>query len=254
MEELIVKILGLVFLVLSIGLISFSIGSSLYFKFSLYFLHLNFKDHPLLVRKVEKVLNDICETENLKVFHVPYAVLNEKTTDSEPKAIGRYIYSTDMEKSIEKIEEVKMDIQKMELKYGKPYNQLCVEMGLTPIGEERLYLPRIMLTEEMEKYGGIEHYFGTYFHELGHHFVVKTIGATVDHTEKDADDWAAKLIKEHLPKYFLLFFSFPYRYRENGLTLTKKEKVKAFIEFLDYLKEKRKFDENLKRNGTEVCN
>lgn len=246
MEKIIVEILGGVLLTLTIGLTLFSFGSSFYFKFSLYFLRLKLENHPLLIQKVEKVLNDICTAENIAVFHVPYEVLNEGVNEPKSKAIGRYVYSTDLEKTLKTIEEIKADMRAMELKHGKPYNTLCIEAGLTPPDEKRLHMPRILLTGEMEKYGGLEYYFGTYFHELGHHFVVKNIGATVDHTEEDADKYAAELVKNHLPHYFLFFFSFAYRFKLTGISLTKKEKIKAFIEFLGYLKEKRKFDKNLK--------
>jgi len=245
MEEIVVKILGLLLLIMTVGLLLFAIGSSFYFKFQLYFLNLKLQDHPLLIEKINKVLNDICTAENLKVFHVSYEELNKDEINPKSNAIGRYVYSSNLEMALKTIDEVKESMRRTELKYGKPYNELCIEAGLEPIDEERLHIPRIMMCGDMKHFFGLESYYGTYFHELGHHFVVKTIGAEINHTEEDADMWAAKLIKEHLPSYFMLFFSFPYRFKEYGLKLTTtKEKIKAFVEFLGYLKEKRKFDKN----------
>lgn len=252
MNENFIVLLGWMLVLMPLGLVVYSVVSYMCLKYELYFLHFHIKDHPLLIQKIEKVLKNICETENLPVFHVPYERLNNNPPTSN--VIGRYVYAKNIKEALKAIEEVKRDIQVIEMKYGKPYNQLCIECGLTPVHEERLHMPRIMLVEEKEKYDNLENYYCTYFHELGHHFFIKERGATIEHTENDADNWAAKLIKEHLPDYFLLFYDFSYRYRDNGLTLTKKEKIIALINFLKYTREKRQFDKSLKQNTVEIRN
>ncbi len=212
---------------------------------SLYFINFNLEKHPLLIKKTEKVLYDICDVEKISVFHVPFEILN-KNNNCESRINGRYIYL--LLDDNEKLEDIKMEIRELEVKYGKSFNQICKENN---INTDLLNTPRIELLDNIKTYEYLELYYCTFFHELGHHFLVKN-NEIKDHTEKDADDYAVKLIKEHLPKYFQLFFIFKYRFEKNGLILSKKEKLLALFEFLGYMKEKRKFDKSLKQNNIEI--
>jgi hypothetical protein len=239
MEKIIIDIL---LILLVVALVGGSIAialSGLYIKVDLHFLSLKLDDHPLLIQKLDDVVKFICEKEKLKVFHIPYDVMNEKVDDPDKKAIGKYVYSTSPNDYKKTLAEVQADIQETEKKYGRSYDELCISAGVKPIRKERFYIPRIMMCEENEKYGSAESYYGTLFHELGHHFVVKKIGAIEEHDEKDADKSAAELIKEYLPHYYLLFFWFGYRFRETGVTLTSREKFKAIIKFLLFLRKER---------------
>jgi hypothetical protein len=133
------------------------------------------------------------------------------------------------------------DVKAMETKYNMPYDAICRLQGVEPISKDRLVIPRIELAhEELMKYG-ICSYYNTWFHELGHHFARKELGDN-GAGEEIADKYAAKLIKYYLPSYFLLFFQFIYRFEKCGATLTKKEKIRAYLNFFLYLKEKRNFN------------
>jgi hypothetical protein len=117
-------------------------------------------------------------------------------------------------------------------------------VGLDVINRETLYIPRIILCKDEIARFGICGFYNTYFHELGHHFAHKELGYE-HNTEENADKYAAKLVKENLPHYFLLFFYFGFWYRENGAKLTWKEKIFAFIDYLKYLIFERKMQQNL---------
>lgn len=209
----------------------------LYLKVEMYFLTFKLENHPLLIQKIESVLAMICEKENLKVFHKSYDELNANEPDANKKAYGKYIYTLD-DTYKKEINDILAEVEAIEVKYGKPYEELCRESGVKVIEKERFHIPRIVLCNDEIQKLGICSYYGTYFHELGHHFVHKEMGEEFN-TEENADKYAAKLVKENLPHYFLLFSRFGFWYTKNGAKLTQKEKIRAFIKFLLYLKEKR---------------
>jgi len=222
---------------IAVSMISIAVFGLIYLKIEMHFLKFKLENHPLLIQKIEDVLAMICEKENLKVFYKTYDELNVNQPDENKRAYGKYIYTLDKEHEKE-ITRLRLEVESIEAKYGKPYDELCREAGLNVITKERFYLPRIVLCNDEAQRLGICSYYGTYFHELGHHFVHKELGEE-HNTEENADKYAAKLVKEYLPHYFLLFFRFGFWYRENGAKLSQREKIRAFINYLRYLIEKR---------------
>jgi hypothetical protein len=235
-------ILGIIALAVPVGMLLVCFGALIVIKIEMYFLHFDISQHPLLIQKIDEVLKNICEEQKITVFQISYDELNENQPDPDKKSIGKYIYTTDPEYK-KNIGEILADILVIEHKYGKPYHVLCQEVGVKVVRKERFVTPRIMMCDDLKHHGGLCGYYGTYFHELGHHFAHIELGEE-GNTEEAADRCAGKLVKQYLPLYFLLFFRFGYWFRENGATLNWKEKIKAHIQFLFYLKEKHIFEKN----------
>lgn len=219
----------------------YAVGMLIFIDIELYFLHFKIEKHPMLIQMIEDVIKYLSETENIKIFHKTYVELNANKPEGKDNAVGRYIYTIDIEHQ-KVVNQLLIDVKEMEAKYRMPYDALCRIVGRECIGKERLYLPRIELADdELNKYG-VCSYYDTCFHEFGHHFAHKELGDEVGETEEAADLYAGKLVKQFLPSYFLLFFHFAYHYKKNGVTLTNKEKFRAIINFLLYLRQKRNFD------------
>lgn len=236
-------ILGGFVLFLTVGMLLVCFGALIIIKIEMYFLHFDIEKHPLLIQKINNVLETICKEQGITVFQVSYDELNENQPDPNKRAVGKYIYSTDPDYN-KNIKEILADVLEIERKYGKPYHVLCQEVGVKIVRKERFVIPRIMMCADLEHFSNsLCSYYGTYFHELGHHFAHIELGED-GNTEEAADRCAGKLVKQYLPLYFLLFFRFGYWFREYGATLNWKENIKAHIQFLFYLKEKYTFEKN----------
>jgi hypothetical protein len=202
----------------------------------LYFLKFNFYKHPKLLAIVDDVLKNICEEEGIKVFHKTYEEINVDTPEDKNKSVGRYIYTIDQEYQ-QRLNNSLKEIEELEIKWKLPFKKLCEFVGADVNSDkEDFTLPRILLCDEKLKKDGWGSYYGTFFHELGHHFAVKKI--STEHDEDDANRFGGMLIKQRLPFYFQLIFDFRYKFNEKKLT--GKEKFKGYVGYLKYLITKNK--------------
>lgn len=204
----------------------------------LFFMRLSLNNHPVLKAIVDDVLDSICKEEGIKMFHKTYDELNAGVEDEKKKALGMYIYTLDMEHQI-KIRRTYLEVVDLEKKYGKTYKEICEEAGIeTCATAEDFYLPRIILCPDALLKFGVNNYYGTFFHEIGHHFAVKEMGR---HTEEDANRYGHKVILERLPFFFQLFSEFSFEFRE-GIegNLNTKETLRAYWGYLKYYFNNRK--------------
>jgi hypothetical protein len=222
-------------IVITISLIALLISSiSIWWLgIELHFLCLRLENHPVLKAMVDDVLQAICDEEGLKVFHKTYDEMNGNETCEAEKAVGLYVYTHDKEWQ-ERAKQRLLRLEELEAEYNMPYKDICASVGKeTDITKEDFTLPRILLCEEkLLEIGGINSYYSSYFHEIGHHFIEKSGGIQ---TEDDADKMAQKIILERLPFFFQLIPNFRYCYRVKGTPeLTTKEKRIAYIGYLKY--------------------
>lgn len=221
------------YIMLGLCVIGFIIASFAMFliNIDLYFLKFKIEKHPKLLAIIENTLQKICDEEGIKFFHKTFEEININTPENKDKAVGRYVYTVDKEYQ-QKINKSLAEIEELEIKYKMPYKKLCAFVGHeTTIDKEDYILPRILLCDdELKKYGMIG-YYTTFFHELGHHFAVKEIGA--GHNENDANIIGDRLINQRLPYYFRLFFGLRCRLEIDELTW--KEKLVSYIGYLKYL-------------------
>lgn len=201
-----------------------------FLKLELYFLCFKIEKHPVLKAMVDDVLQKICETEGITVFH---KTRNQMNATGNSDAVGLYIYSRDLDwVNIAKQRLAK--IIKLENEYKMPYKEICATIGeITDISREDFTLPRILICEEtLLGICGYNSYYSTYFHELGHHFVEKT---GLNQSEENADIMGQKLIQEHLPFFFQLMPHFRYEFRvKDTPKLSGKERIKAYLEYYKY--------------------
>jgi hypothetical protein len=223
----------------------FSIPSVLLMVFGveMHFLKFKIENHPALTKMAEDVLYNICEQEGIKVFHKSYQEINVGRT-KENGAVGMYIYTTDGEYQ-QTVNKCLREIESMEQEYRLPYKNICALVGHeSTVDKEDFVLPKILLAQDSLKAYGLTSYYDTFFHELGHHFAVKEMG---EHNEEDANRYGAMLARKYLPSYFFLFHGFKYRFASDANALTTKEKIKAYYEYLLYLK-------NNRNDSKKVCN
>lgn len=203
----------------------------------LYFLNFKIEKHPVLIKLLDNALNAICLEEQIKVFNKTYEEINKDETDDSHAALGQYIYTLDAEHQ-KNIDNALLDIENLEHKYGMLYPDICKLADVECKASKEIYtLPRILLCEKLYKYG-MNQYYCTYLHELGHHFAVKELGC--EHTEKDADRYALKLVRERLPIYFQLLFWFKF-----DIDLDFKNTLIAYREYLRYYIKNKKSIEKL---------
>lgn len=220
-------------IILGIIIIGLGIGGLMivFIDIDLYFLNFNFNNHPKLLMILENTLQNICDEEGIKVFHKTYEEININVTDENKKSLGKYIYSINQEYQ-QTLDKLLVDIEELEIKYKMSYKELCEFVGYKTVGnKENFILPRILLCDIELKKLGIGSYYYTFFHELGHHFAIKTMG--MEHSENDADKYGYMLMMQRLPYYFQLFFYF--RDKSDKEELTGKEKLKGYISYLKYL-------------------
>jgi len=214
--------IGLIFLFLNL----------LRLSIELYFIRFELERHPILINIIEDVLDTICREEGIRVYHKSYEELNKNRTEEKEKAVGKYIYTCDA-KYQKTVDNALRDIENLELKYKMSYPDICALAGKEcNYGKEYYVLPRILLCDERLFAHGLSAYYGTYFHELGHHFATKVLGD--NHNEEDADIQGRILIKERLPILLqaIPYFNFEIRI-EKDIKLTK-TKVNAYWEYLKY--------------------
>jgi hypothetical protein len=204
----------------------------------LLFMRISLNNHPVLKALVDDVLDNICKEEGIKMFHKAYDELNAGVEDEKKKALGMYVYTLNMEHQIS-IRRTYLEVVDLEKKYNKTYKEICEEAGIeTTATAEDFYLPRILLCPDALLKFGANNYYGTYFHELGHHFAVKEIGK---HTEEDANKYGRKIILERLPFFFQLFPEFSFEFREGiDFELSMKETLRAYWGYLKYYLKNRK--------------
>jgi len=201
-------------------------------QIELYFLKWKIEKHPVLIAMVDDVLKTICEEENIKVFYKSFDELNVDIEAENEKALGMYVYTfnKEFEATLRKSYD---EVRDMEFKHGMKYNEICRLQGIeTKHNLEDFTLPKILLCKNLLMRYGLSNYYSTYFHEIGHHFAVKTIGK---HNEEDANILGHEIIFKRLPFFFQLFPDFNFKYREGvGKVLTAKEKIIAMFGYLKY--------------------
>jgi hypothetical protein len=228
----------IVFTIILFLFVAISVISLYWLKIDMYFLQFKLEKHPMLIAMLEDVFQRICIEEGIRVFQKTYEELNINRPIEDDKALGMYVYTLDAEHQ-RRANKCLREIEELEIKWKMPYKKLCQFVDSdTALEREDFVLPRILLCkkEEFEKYGLLS-YYSTHFHELGHHFAVKEIGK---HTEDDANRIAHRLIIQNFPYFFQLIPFINFRYRTNMKELASKEKLRACIEYLQYLRVKNK--------------
>lgn len=220
-----------------IGILFFSIiiGSIMFLlmplSIDLYFLRLDVGKHPVLKQIVDGVLKSICAEEGITTIHKSFEEMNIGVENKSDMALGLYVYTLNPEDSV-KMRQNYMEVKNMEHKYGMPYKDICKKSGIdTNKTAEDFLLPRIELCDEKLLKYGLNSYYATYFHELGHHFAIRKIG---EHTEENANEFGREIVLERLPFLFQLLPEFRFEYRLKLPELTKSEKRKAYLEYLKY--------------------
>ena len=222
------------FLILSYFFLFTSMSTYLIYSFfRIKFLIFKIEKHPILIEMVDSTLNNICDTEGIKVFNKSEKELNKGIVNVADWAAGKYHYTLNQEfqesanNGLKKIEEI-------EYEYGMPYEKIVTLINYEgDVKKEEFILPRISLAQDFLMDLGLKYYYETFFHELGHHFAIKELG--VEHTEKDANRYAEILINKHFPQYFKLFL-FVY----SRINLTPIEEIKLYLQYFYfyYLKSK----------------
>jgi hypothetical protein len=207
-------------------------------KIRIYFLKFKIVDHPILITMVEDIFQRICKEQGITIFYKTYDELNPPETPEEQRVLGRYIYARNQEQE-DKIKNSLKEVEALEAEWHMSYEQLCKRVGSkTTLKKEDFILPRILLCkDEIEMYG-LDYYYGTHFHELGHHFASKEMG---EHNEDDANRYGSKIVRENLPIFFQLFplISLGYRFKEMP-EFSFKDRLKAYHQYYIYLRVKNK--------------
>ena len=222
---LLIILLGLVIFV-PISIVGWGLDADIYF------LSFKLEDHPKILKLLEDTLYKICDEEGVKVFNRDFLELNEGVDDPNERAVGRYIYTTNPTHQ-ERCNNAVREIEELERNHKTPVEKLSVVEQKIIAQKESLTIPRIELCKEYQfkNYGQIS-YFGTFFHELGHHFAAKTIG---EHNEEDADKCALHLIQTRLPRFYQLFMTWHFEYRIAGHKgLTRREKILGYIDYFRF--------------------
>jgi len=226
-------ILGIFFLLMILGAVFILIC----LKFDLYFLLLKIENHPVLIDMVENVVTTICKEEGIQVFHKPFDELNADVQEEGKKATGMYVYFIDKEMQ-QKAKDNLIEIDNLENEFKLSYKEICKIRGFdTDVKKEDFMFPKILLCYDKLLAYGLNDYYSTYFHELGHHFAIKEISSR---SEEDADKYGRELILKHLPFFFQLFPYFRFTYRLDLKELGLKEKIKGSIDYLKYYIKNRK--------------
>lgn len=206
----------------------------------LYFLRFDIEKHPVLKKMVDDVTEKVCKEEGVKVLNVSYRELNEGETSENKMAVGRYVYTLDEDYAI-KSRESYVKAKEIENEYGRTYGEICKVLNIDTENKtaDDFYLPRILLSYDQLSLFGLNSYYGTYFHEIGHHFAAKELG---EHTEDDANMYGHRTILENLPLMFQLIpeFNFNFRLNDTGFKLSKMQRMRALKEYLRYYIKHRK--------------
>ena len=221
----------LIFLVPILCMVGYFYISLYWLNLDLYFLKFDISKHPILIAMIEDVLQKIGDKEGVKVFYKSYEDLNKNYPEEKDKAVGLYVYTLDAEHQ-KKTDDFRREIEAVEKRWRKPYNEVCKFVGCDSfIEEDSFILPKILLCKEQILKYGLLSYYSTYFHEFGHHFAIKANG---DRSEEGADIMGYKLVTENLPFYFQLFSYINFRHRIKSGELTIKEKLIAYYGYWRY--------------------
>lgn len=182
----------------------------------IYFIGYCQRTDPYFEVLIKNTLDRIAAREEIDVFYVPFEELNPDVRDKNDGACGKYIHynknlKTDTLRWIIKKQALYEHMIKIERKHGIPYSLYYK----TKYGEDiniktyEFCVPRIMIAElEDSKRKSIYHRLWglkTYAHELGHHIAWRDES---DGSEERADEIAADLLLDNLPKYCILLFNF----------------------------------------------
>lgn len=200
-------------------------------QFNIFILLFDFKKYPSLIEVLEKTAINICKKENISVFIKTYDELNINISNEDNKALGKYIYVTDVE-YLNSLNKTLKQINDLEKKYHKTYEEICKLANYeSNIIKEELHYPKILLCSIEDRFYNIKYYYGTFFHEIGHHFSIKLNN---DNSEEGADAMAWDLIQTRLPNYFQLIYElyFTYKIKSN---LKGFRRLFAYLNFLRFL-------------------
>ena len=203
-----------------------------YITIDLYFMGFKIEKHPVLVKKVNDLLQSICDEEKIGVFNKSFDELNKDEQDNDKKAVGKYIYCSSIT-YLDKVKKLLFDIKTMELEYNMPYEEICHMKNIpTKYNKEELTYPRIYLCDDYLMIWGLVYYHNTFFHEIGHHFAIKKIGT--EHTEEDANKIARQIILDKLPFFFQLIPNYSYEHIVDDVKLSLGKKIIAYLDYLKY--------------------
>lgn len=121
------------------------------------------------------------------------------------------MYSTDKVQQEQRIKEFKELVEKTAYRQNISVSKLLNILGMKDRYEIELNYPRIMLSENTLKEFGLLSHYGTFLHELGHHFAVKELGSS--HTEEDAERYGYNILKNNFPLVFQSIFYFHHKIR-----------------------------------------
>lgn len=207
------------------------IATMLPVSINLYFMSFKLEKHPKILEMLEDLVYTICREESIGVFHEDFKVMNAGAEKGH-EALGRYTYTTNKEFQ-ETINASRMRVEALESEYNEPYERVCEIVGFKNNKKKSDFvLPRITMCNSLRDVG-LTSYYSTFFHEIGHHFAVKDLGS--NHSETDADFYSRKIVRERLPLFVQLIYTFHYNYRLNEKMLKNKERMLAYFGYLRYL-------------------
>jgi len=223
-----------IIIVLFILFVFFTLTTIIMFGIKLYFLNFDFNNHPDLIKMMENVGTSICAKEGISIFIKTYEELNAEVDNDMDKALGRYYYVQN-NKQLKLIKKTVLRIKKLEKEYHKSYEEICKSVNINTNIREELCYPRIILCSDQIKMYGVRFYYSTFYHEIGHHFAIKTD----NHSENYADIIGWNIIQSELPDYFQLIFEVIYNIKimwgVKVKSLTGRKRLKAYINFCWYL-------------------
>jgi hypothetical protein len=209
----------------------------LWLRIDMYFLKFKIEKHPVLQSMIEDTIVRILKEENLSVFFKTYEELNKGKTKDKEKALGMYVYTRDAEHQ-KKNDYLREEIEQLEREWHKPIAEICKLVGAnSTLDKEDYTLPKILMCKDSISLYGYLAYYATFFHEIGHHISIKY---NDDRTEDGADAVGYKLVIENFPFFFQLFPFLNFRHRLDMDELTIFEKLRAYYQFLRYLRINRK--------------
>jgi len=231
-------VIATIIMILLCGMLLVAVGMIIWLSIDIYFSRFKIEKHPVLVAMVEKALHDITSREKIHVFNKSFEDINVDKVDRDKWALGMYIH-INSKRQQKRAAKTLVEILALETEHNMSYRELAKLNGHeTEITAEDFMFPKILLAQDKLMKWGLIDYYGTYFHEIGHHFAVKTVGN--NHTELDANQCGHQIILENLPYFFQSFSEFNYEYRANMKKLSRGEKLKAYCGYLVYYIKNRK--------------
>jgi len=141
-----------------------------------------------LLEYIEKKALELADKENLKIFNVPFDVINENETVEKEKAVGRFVYLKDGFNCVD---------------YKKMYKKLYSDIPEDELNRKTT-LPRIEISEKGDVF--------VLLHELGHYFLYKR---NQPQSEEGANSYCSEFFNNYLPPFFKRVFQIDISIRTN---------------------------------------